>query len=124
MITHVGIYVESLEKSDSFYRPLLETIGYKVFFDLPKFVAYEKEGLFEIYEGKSPTQNLHIAFKAKSKEEVKKFFDKALELGATNNGEPGYRDYLPGYYAAFVIDLNGHNVEALYMDPDVKETIK
>jgi predicted lactoylglutathione lyase len=60
---------------------------------------------------------MHLAFEAKSKEEVEAFHKAALAAGARDNGRPGYRkDYWPGYYAAFVYDPDGHNVEAVWYD--------
>ena len=47
---------------------------------------------------------------------VEQFYAVGLALGAQDNGGPGYRDYAPGYYAAFIIDKNGHNLEAIYWD--------
>jgi predicted lactoylglutathione lyase len=59
----------------------------------------------------------HVAFAAASKEQVQRFYDAALGAGAADNGAPGYRkEYWPGYYAAFVHDLDGHNIEAVFFD--------
>ena len=64
----------------------------------------------------------HVAFEAKSKDEVEAFHRAALAAGGRNNGEPGYRrDYWPGYYAAFVYDLDGHNIEAVWYDYDAEK---
>ncbi len=60
---------------------------------------------------------MHIAFEAKSQHEVKAFHKAALAAGAKDNGAPGYRDYSPGYYAAFAYDPHGHNIEAVWYDP-------
>lgn len=118
MLDHIGIYVDSLAESDKFYRPLLKKIGYEVIFERPQCIAYGVDGapLFEIYTGKQASSTLHIAFQVKSKELVGAFHKEALILGAQDNGIPGYRDYCPGYYAAFVLDLNGHNLEAVYLE--------
>ncbi|MBU6388747.1 VOC family protein, partial [Patescibacteria group bacterium] len=59
----------------------------------------------------------HIAFRARGKAAVQKFYKAALAAGARDNGAPGYRDYSPGYYAAFVYDADGNNVEAVWYDP-------
>jgi catechol 2,3-dioxygenase-like lactoylglutathione lyase family enzyme len=60
---------------------------------------------------------VHIAFSAGSKEEVEAFYAAALEAGGTDNGAPGYRpQYDEGYYAAFVLDLDGNNIEAVYRE--------
>jgi catechol 2,3-dioxygenase-like lactoylglutathione lyase family enzyme len=55
---------------------------------------------------------LHLAFQAKNRKQVEAFYDAALKAGAKDNGGPGYRDYSPGYFAAFVIDPDGNNIEA------------
>jgi catechol 2,3-dioxygenase-like lactoylglutathione lyase family enzyme len=118
MIGHVGLYVENLEKSDYFYRPLLQNIGYEVLFVLPQCIAYGVEGkpFFEIYTGKLPSSPIHVAFHVTSKQEVESFYQRGLTLGATDNGKPGYRTYFSGYYAAYLTAVNGHNLEALYWD--------
>lgn len=117
MLAHIGFYVSDLKKSNEFYEPLLKSIGYEIILQIPNCIAYGKNGVpwFEIYTGKEPTSPFHIAFNAHSQQEVENFYDFALKLGAHDNGKPGFRDYFPGYYAAFIIDPhNGHNLELLY----------
>jgi predicted lactoylglutathione lyase len=58
----------------------------------------------------------HLAFEAQSREQVERFYKAALAAGGKDNGGPGYRDYWPGYYAAFVHDPDGHNIEAVWYD--------
>jgi predicted lactoylglutathione lyase len=60
---------------------------------------------------------MHVAFQAKSREQVEAFHKAALAAGGKDNGGPGYRDYSPGYYAAFVLDPDGNNIEAVWYDP-------
>lgn len=117
MLGHIGFYVGDLQKSDEFYRPLLKAIGYEVIFSLPQCVAYGTKGvpLFEIYTGKAKSTGIHIAFQVRDKETVEAFHAAALALGAEDNGKPGLRDYTPNYYASFIIDLNGHNLEAAFL---------
>ena len=93
-------------------------LEYEVIFTREQCIAYGQNGIpiFEIYTGKQPSRHLHIAFKVSSKQMVEQFHTTGLLLGAQDNGAPGYRDYAPGYYAAFIIDKNGHNLEALYWD--------
>ena len=118
MIDHIGIYVNDLNKGDNFYRSLFETIWYEIIFEHLQCIAYGVDGnpCFEIYTGKPASSNLHIAFYVKIKEQVSAFYKEAIILGGEDNGIPGYRDYCPCYYAAFVIDLNGHNLEAVFID--------
>ena len=60
---------------------------------------------------------MHIAFQAKDRETVDRFHAAALAAGGTDNGAPGEREYHPGYYAAFVLDPDGTNVEAVHHGP-------
>ncbi len=61
--------------------------------------------------------NLHVAFETDSRSKVEAFYQAALAAGAKDNGGPGYRDYSPGYFAAFVLDPDGNNIEAVWYDP-------
>ena len=63
---------------------------------------------------KSHKEKTHVAFRAKSREAVKAFHKAALKAGGKDNGKPGLRkEYSPDYYAAFVFDLEGNNIEAV-----------
>lgn len=116
MIAHVGLYVKNVKDSGEFYIPVLKTIGYEIIFQNDLCIAFGKDGtpFFEIYGDKPASSPIHIAFDCKSKEEVSVFHNTAIELGGKDNGKPGYRDYFPNYYACFVTDSNGHNLEALF----------
>jgi catechol 2,3-dioxygenase-like lactoylglutathione lyase family enzyme len=61
-----------------------------------------------------PTANLHLAFQTTSREEVDRWYEAALAAGGRDNGAPGERDYHPGYYAAYVLDPDGNNIEAVH----------
>jgi predicted lactoylglutathione lyase len=61
--------------------------------------------------------HIHLAFQAKDRSTVDAFYAAALRAGGTDNGAPGERDYHPGYYAAFVLDPDGNNIEAVYHGP-------
>jgi hypothetical protein len=63
-----------------------------------------------------PTRSLHLRFHARSKEHVDAFHRAGTEAVFRSNGEPGYRRYAPGYYAAYLLDPDGNNIEALYRD--------
>jgi predicted lactoylglutathione lyase len=62
------------------------------------------------------TTGLHLCFHARSREQVDAFHAAGVEAGFRSNGGPGYRDYAPGYYAAYLLDPDGNNIEALYRD--------
>lgn len=120
MIDHVTVRVSDLKKSKDFYDTTLATLGMKIVLgseDKGYWGYGEKED--PIFEISSPDEEnpshkgIHIAFKAKSKEMVDAFYEAALSAGATDNGAPGLRpQYTPTYYAAFVHDFDGNNIEA------------
>ena len=64
-----------------------------------------------------PTENLHLAFQAADEETVRRFHMAAVAAGGRDNGVPGEREYHPGYYAAYVLDPDGNNVEAVFHGP-------
>jgi len=98
----------------AFYLAVLEAL------ELP--MTDEADGGFSVDEffvsgGRTPTSGLHVAFQADSPETVNRFHAAALAAGGTDNGPPGDRPYHSGYYAAFVLDPDGNNVEAVYHGP-------
>lgn len=122
MIDHVSIKVKDLEKSKLFYEKIFAPLGWKLSFgEKDKFYAFQLENnvLFEIfqYKGMGSITPMHIAFRVTDKQQVHDFHQVALASGATSNGEPGpRRHYTPNYYACFVHDLDGHNIEAMWDD--------
>jgi len=115
MIDHIGIHVTNLRKSLDFYAKALAPIGYAVSASNNDGGALGKNDSPDIYlyPAKSPTK-MHLAFKATSRAIVDQFHAAALAAGGHHNGQPGVRaDYSPHYYAAFVVDPDGNNVEAV-----------
>ncbi|KAK9719094.1 hypothetical protein K7432_005017 [Basidiobolus ranarum] len=116
MIDHVGILVKNLAQSKEFYTQVLQPLGHKVELEYPQGVGFGKNAMFNITEGSS--SNTHFAFRANSREEVDRFYETALKIGAKDNGAPGLRSqYGDNYYAAFVYDLDGNNLEVVYRGP-------
>jgi len=127
MIDHVSLSVKNYEESVGFYDATLAELGYAQIMSFPGVALYGVKGSkkpdFSISsrgsrdETVGNARGMHIAFKATSKALVDAWYTKAIELGAKDNGKPGYRkQYHPGYYAAFVIDPNGWRIEAVYHD--------
>lgn len=120
MIDHVTIYVSDLEKSKKFYDQAFKPLGYKISFgEKGIFWAYDigNACLFEIaqHKNETPLSPCHIAFRAKDHEMINSFYEHALEAGGKCNGEPGPRpNYTKNYYACFIHDLDGHNIEAMF----------
>lgn len=120
MIDHIGIDVSDFDKSLRFYEKALKPLGLTivmrenegVLFGRDKVAA--KAVLWIGNEGKTPTTPIHIAFLAESRAQVDAFYEAAMAAGGKDNGPPGIRGhYHPDYYAAFVLDPDGHNVEAV-----------
>lgn len=119
MIEHTGVKVSDYGKAKEFYAKALAPLGYKNNMEFPGEAAGFMEGghtSFWIGVDEKP-QGMHIAFAAKAKDEVDAFYEAAIAAGGEDNGKPGYRDYSPGYYAAFVHDPDGNNIEAVWFDP-------
>ncbi|MCL1476829.1 MAG: VOC family protein [Marinobacter sp.] len=123
MIDHTGITVSNLSHSRHFYDAVLAALGYAVRCDRGTTVSYGKPipspfddpaGEFWLSEGAPLVPRAHIAFRARSAQCVEAFHSAALALGGTSNGAPGLRpDYHPRYFAAFVFDPDGYNIEAV-----------
>jgi catechol 2,3-dioxygenase-like lactoylglutathione lyase family enzyme len=120
MIAHATLAVSDYEKSKGFYQKILAPLGYEFTDDHPEWMAggYKEGGNTSFWIGqKENVQGGHVAFEAKTKEAVDEFYKIALAEGGKDNGAPGYRtEYWPGYYAAFVHDADGNNVEAVWFD--------
>jgi len=118
MIDHVTLAVTDLQKSKLFYEGALAPLGYSLAFGKEAvFWAFDVgDGLFEIQQSDSPgpLTRVHVAFRVRSKAEVDSFYRAALAAGASDNGAPGPRPaYAPNYYACFVLDPDGYNIEAM-----------
>lgn len=122
----MSIQVLDYEQSKAFYVKALGPLGYSVIIEIardqvPELPAAAVCGLgekqkpdFWLSGAESPTTPQHLAFRAESRALVDAFYKAALAAGAKPNGEPGLRPhYHPNYYGAFVIDINGHNLEAV-----------
>ena len=120
MIAHASIAVGNYDTAKEFYRKALKTVGY----DFPqchperKAGGYMEGGQTSFWiAGKERVEPGHVAFEAKDKASVDDFYKEALAAGGKDNGAPGYRtDYWVGYYAAFVLDPDGNNIEAVWFD--------
>ncbi|OWV68138.1 lactoylglutathione lyase [Rhizobium sp. R339] len=125
MIDHITIAVGDLSKSKLFYEKAFLPLGYRLTFGKENiFWAFDIGNgcLFEIQQadGPPPLTHIHIAFRARSQAEVDAFHHAALEAGGEDNGAPGPRpEYAPDYYACFVLDPDGYNIEAMINQPAV-----
>ncbi|MFM2340121.1 MAG: lactoylglutathione lyase protein [Candidatus Parcubacteria bacterium] len=121
MIDHTTIHVNDIEISKNFYITVLKPLGYEIIMDFPdaKAAGLGVAGKMDTWlHGHGCMQTIHIAWHADNREQVDAFFTAAIAAGAKDNGKPGIRTmYHPHYYAAFVIDPNGHNIEVVCHKP-------
>jgi catechol 2,3-dioxygenase-like lactoylglutathione lyase family enzyme len=117
MIAHTTLAVRNYQKAKSFYAKALEPLGYRNNMEFGQSAGFNdgKNTDFWISQ-ESRVVPTHVAFEAKDGAQVEAFYKAALAAGAKDNGGPGYRDYWPGYYAAFVRDPDGNNIEAVWYD--------
>ncbi|MDR3571666.1 MAG: VOC family protein [Candidatus Pacebacteria bacterium] len=116
MLEHVSVPVRNFEKAKAFYLAALKPLGYKLTQDYsPQAAGFKQGGHTSFWiAAKKQQDTTHIAFRAKSRAEVRAFHKAALKAGGKDNGKPGVRkDYSPDYYAAFVFDPDGNNIEAV-----------
>jgi catechol 2,3-dioxygenase-like lactoylglutathione lyase family enzyme len=116
MIDHVAIPVSDYSRSKDFYVQALAPLGFVLAMEFDGRVggfARDDKPWFWIRQGDT-SSGVHVAFRANSKDDVHAFHEAALAAGGNDNGEPGLREhYHPTYYAAFVHDPDGNNVEAV-----------
>ncbi|HET8581046.1 MAG TPA: VOC family protein [Candidatus Paceibacterota bacterium] len=119
MIAHTSLPVTDYERAKAFYAAVLAPLGYTLAKEYGEAAGFNDGTNTDLWiaKGEHGVVPLHVAFEAKSKEQVDAFHAAALAAGGTDNGAPGYRpDYWPGYYAAFAYDPDGHNLEAVCFD--------
>ena len=121
MFDHISLTVKSLERSCAFYAAALAPLGITELMRHGTYVGFGGDRpKFWLAEGKTaPTEpRTHIAFATITRLEVDAFHRAAIAAGGVDNGRPGLRpDYHPDYYGAFVLDPDGHNVEAVCHRP-------
>ena len=130
MIDHTGFNVTNLELSRAFYLKALAPLGYGIALEFEGAAGFgaregagdDPGGDFWISAGEPQTPRTHVAFRAANEEQVAEFYRAALEAGGKDNGPPGPRPhYHEGYYAAFVLDPDGYNVEAVFHGESTSE---
>jgi catechol 2,3-dioxygenase-like lactoylglutathione lyase family enzyme len=115
MIDHVGIFVSVPEKSKAFYQAALAPLGIELMMSFGDNHGFGCDGKPFFWIGtRDQIGPTHVAFAVKSRELVDAFYAAAIAAGGKDNGAPGIREmYHPRYYGAFVLDPDGHNVEAV-----------
>ena len=123
LFDHIQLVVKDFAASKRFYDAVFSVLGIPVGGEGEDY--FWADELF-VSNKSSPsaqgatTGRMHFAFQARNREAVERFHSAALSAGGVDNGKPGERSYHPGYYAAFVIDPDGNNVEAVFHGPAQK----
>ena len=112
---HVEVHASDYAESVRFYTTVLEPLG------IPLLAQTQSDewtcfANLNVVDRRPATSSLHLCFYTREKAQVDAFHRAGVEAGFRSNGAPGYRDYGPGYYAAYLLDPDGNNVEALYRD--------
>jgi catechol 2,3-dioxygenase-like lactoylglutathione lyase family enzyme len=122
MLDHVTVGVEDIERAQRFYDSALRPLGVtRLYGDGDRFAGYgvNPKAFFWIGIRNKPQTGSHIAFAADDRATVDRFYEAAITAGGKDNGPPGIRaHYDPDYYGAFVLDPDGHNVEAVCRMPE------
>ena len=123
LIDHIQLVVKDLAASKRFYTAVFDALdipmggqGEDYFWADELFISSKDS---EAARG-TLTGRMHFAFQAKDREAVERFYAAALSAGGVDNGKPGERPYHPGYFAAFVTDPDGNNIEAVFHGPAQK----
>ena len=117
-VDHIGINVRDLDKSKAFYTGALAPLGIKVMMDFGEAVGMGEDAPF-LWISRGNPGHVHVAFSAPDRAAVDAFHAAAMAAGGKDNGKPGLRtEYTPTYYAAFVLDPDGHNIEAVCHAPE------
>lgn len=129
LLDHVSLNVSDYARSKAFYEKALAPLGVRPIMEFgdaagfgrdrkPDFWIGKGPAAFQKPEQLSPITPVHLAFAARSRDEVDAFHAAAIAAGGSDFGAPGLRPmYHPSYYGAFVLDPDGHNIEAVYHAP-------
>lgn len=121
IIDHIGIAVSNPEASKAFFRKALAPLDIAPVMETHGWIGFGRDGKPDFWfgGGAEAQRPMHLAFKADTREQVRKFYEAALAAGAVDNGPPGLRlHYHSNYYGAFVIGPDGHNIEAVCHAPE------
>jgi catechol 2,3-dioxygenase-like lactoylglutathione lyase family enzyme len=117
MIAHTTLLVSNYHKSKDFYASVLATLGYRINMEYAEAAGFNDGKNTDFWlKGSKTVTPTHLAFEAASRAQVEAFHTAGLAAGGRDHGAPGYRDYWPGYYAAFLLDPDGYNIEAVWYD--------
>jgi catechol 2,3-dioxygenase-like lactoylglutathione lyase family enzyme len=113
---HVTIRVSDRATSEALYSAVLTPLGIDLSYSTGTFAEWREFSLTEADAAHPVTRNLHVGFVAPSREQVDEFWEVGRAAGAADDGAPGPRDYVEGYYGAFLRDPDGNSIEAVHYE--------
>ena len=116
VVDHLDVHASDYEASVEFYATVLTPLGIPSWSENSEIERATSFTRVNVVDRRPATRGLHLSFIARSREQVDAFHRAGVEGGFRSNGAPGYRTYAPGYYAAYLLDPDDNNVEALYRD--------
>ena len=114
MIDHIGLRTAQFDVMSAFYEQALAPLGIKKLMAFDGGAGFGRDApVLWVSLSNEPRSSIHLALSSSDQSAVRAFHAAALKAGAKDNGAPGPRDYAPNYYAAFVLDPDGNNIEAV-----------
>lgn len=117
LIDHVHLRAKDLARTKAFYRAVFEALDVPVGQDVETHLQVDELWIDALGKDAASATHVHLAFQAADRAMVDRFYKAGLQAGGRDNGKPGERPYHPGYYAAFLIDPDGNNIEAVHHGP-------
>jgi catechol 2,3-dioxygenase-like lactoylglutathione lyase family enzyme len=114
LIDHIQLRCVDLAASRRFYGAVLRELGREIVEIAPGLLVADELCLTP---AEGPASRIHLALQTESPEQVQRVYEAGLAAGGRDNGKPGERHYHPGYYAAFLLDPDGNNIEAVHHGP-------
>jgi catechol 2,3-dioxygenase-like lactoylglutathione lyase family enzyme len=121
IIDHLGIVISDYARSKDFYAKCLAPLGVELIVEIEGWAGFGRGDKAELWFGPDGDAHkpMHIAFVAADRASVDRFYQAGIAAGGKDNGAPGLRSmYHPHYYGAFLIDPDGHNIEAVCHRPE------
>ena len=123
LIDHVHLRAHDLEATKRFYKAVLGALGIHAASESPKHIQFDELWIDALGGDKGSETHVHLAFQAADREAVARFHAAGLAAGGRDNGKPDERSYHPGYYASFLLDPDGNNVEAVFHGPAKRSAV-
>ena len=117
LIDHVHLRARDLAATRRFYRAVLGALDKPINVDDETHLQCDELWIDALGNERPSATHVHLAFQARDRDAVRRFYEAGLSAGGRDSGAPGERKYHPGYFAAFLLDPDGNNIEAVYHGP-------